>query len=76
MPKKGDKVPLDQNNYILYKLIIEYETGEIFNISNGYLYLGQNIISEYTFKNNYYFVAGDNVLNSFDSRRFGLIPEE
>ena len=76
VPKRGAKVALNQNSYILYKLIIEYETGEKFNIDNGRLYLGQNIISEYTFKNNYYFVAGDNVLNSFDSRRFGLIPEE
>ena len=76
VPKRDDKISLDQNNYILYKLIIEHETGEVFNINNGLLYLGQNVVSEYTFKNNYYFVAGDNVLNSFDSRRFGLIPEE
>ena len=76
VPKKGDKLSIDQNNYILYKLIIEYETGTMFNIDNGYLCLGEEVVSEYTFKNNYYFVAGDNVLNSFDSRRFGLIPEE
>jgi len=76
IPKKGDKLSLDRDNYILYKLIIEYETGEKLRVDDGDLYIGQNIISEYTFKNNYYFVAGDNVLNSFDSRRFGLIPEE
>ena len=76
VPKRGDKIDLDQNRYILYKLIIEYETGKNFRVEEGRLYLGESIISEYTFKNNYYFVAGDNVLNSFDSRRFGLIPEE
>ena len=76
VPKRGDNISLDQDNYILYKLIIEHETGEKFGVEEERLYLGEDIISEYTFKNNYHFVAGDNVLNSFDSRRFGLIPEE
>jgi len=76
VPKRGDSISLNQDNYILYKLIIEYETGEKFRVDDEHLYLGQSVISEHTFKNNYYFVAGDNVLNSFDSRRFGLIPQE
>lgn len=29
-----------------------------------------------TISKNYYFMAGDNVLNSHDSRYFGLVPEE
>ena len=76
VPKKGDRIELNLDNYILYKMIIECETGENFNIDNNDLYLGKNAIIEYVFSKNYYFVAGDNVSNSLDSRHFGLIPEE
>ena len=75
VPRKGDSIKLDQSNYSLYKLIIEHETGKIFSEDTEYLYLGGNRISEYIFKGNYYFVAGDNVSNSIDSRQFGFVPE-
>jgi len=32
-------------------------------------------IHAYRFKENYYFVAGDKVMNSQDSRYWGLLPE-
>ena len=40
------------------------------------MYLKGCPIDSYTFSKNYYFMAGDNVLNSHDSRYFGLVPEE
>jgi signal peptidase I len=33
-------------------------------------------VHEYVFRKNYYFVGGDNVLYSQDSRYWGLLPEE
>lgn len=33
------------------------------------------MIYTYCFKENYYFVAGDKVMNSQDSRYWGLLPE-
>lgn len=40
------------------------------------IFLGKEPVKEYIFKKNYYFAAGDNVMNSGDSRYWGLVPEE
>jgi signal peptidase I len=40
------------------------------------VWLGDSIIREYTFKMNYYFMAGDYVFDSVDSRYWGLVPED
>ena len=36
---------------------------------------GDSLITDYRFKENYYFTTGDNVMNSQDSRYWGLLPE-
>ena len=64
--KKGLTIELDSFLLNIYRPIIEYETGE--ELSNKVL--------EYTFDNNYYFVIGDNVIDSFDSRYWGFLPED
>lgn len=40
------------------------------------MYLGSQELREYVFMENWYFLGGDNVLNSKDSRYIGLFPEE
>ena len=39
------------------------------------MYLGDSLIQEYRFMENYYFMGGDNMENSKDSRYWGLLPE-
>ncbi len=76
IPKSGDLLKISIENLKLYKVLIEYETGKKLKVIDGCLYLGIKPLSYYKFTKNYYFVGGDNVMNSSDSRYFGLVPEE
>lgn len=66
VPAKGGTVELDDFNRELYGLAIQYETGQ----------LPTEDMKQYTFKNNYYFMLGDNSCDSQDSRYFGFVPED
>lgn len=77
VPRKGGQVMLDAVNFRLYRLVIEYETGEKFGFNaQRQLTLGGKPINSYTFQDNYYFFCGDQVLDSNDSRYWGFVPEE
>lgn len=75
IPKKGDKIAMDKLNAILYFSIIKnYEGHKNVTLENDKLFINEEEISSYTFKNDYFFLIGDSWHNSLDSRSFGLIP--
>lgn len=77
IPLTGSSIELTPQNLELYKLYIEYETGnKITTNANGSIVLGGSVITNYVFTKNYYFVCGDNSISSYDSRNWGLVPEE
>jgi signal peptidase I len=77
IPRKGDKIVLDRTNIILYKKLIEWENGHPLTFENDSLWDDNSThLSDYTFTHNYYFMGGDMVENSQDSRYWGLVPEE
>lgn len=75
IPHKGMKIKLNRKNFTLYKqLIIKHEQAPI-EYKNEAFYYHNKLISDYTFKQNYYFVLNDYRDNPEDSRKWGLIPQ-
>jgi signal peptidase I len=77
IPAKGLKVDLTSQNVAFYQEAIRtYEGNQGVELKGGQLFQDGKVLSTYTFKQNYYFMMGDNRHNSADSRFWGFVPEE
>ena len=76
VPAKGDNIKIDSMSVILYKNLIEYETEQTISVKNGSVYLGGSIIDSHIFRQDYYFMSGDWIPESIDSRHWGLLPDD
>ena len=75
LPAKGDVIEMSSKHVALYRNAIEWEQKKKLFLRGDTILLNDSVIRTYRFKENYYFVAGDKVMNSQDSRYWGLLPE-
>jgi signal peptidase I len=76
IPQKGDTININPNNIKFWQPLINYENqGKFISVEGTVITFKGIPIKEYVIKENYYFVLGDNIVQSFDSRIFGFVPE-
>jgi signal peptidase I len=74
IPKAGTKIKIDTGNYKLYERIIDVYENNDFNVQGSRIFINGSPATEYTFKQDYYWMMGDNRHNSADSRSWGFVP--
>lgn len=78
MPRKGETIRLVPSNASPYRTLLEWEIGKeiTWDWDTETVFADGKPIKWHTFQHSYYFMAGDNVMDSSDSRYWGLVPEE
>lgn len=77
IPKKGDTIAVNSRNLEKVKQIIVMDYGErVLRDEGSVITLNAKPIQEYVIQNDNYFVIGDNLDVSMDSRYLGFITEE
>lgn len=75
IPKAGMQITLTKKNLLLWEALLIHE-GNVVETVDDDVFLNGKPFKKYTVKENYFYVMGDNRLDSYDSRYWGFVPEK
>lgn len=76
IPEKGATIQLAADNLPFYERIITSYEGNTLSVDGDRIIINGEETREYTFKQDYFWMMGDNRHNSLDSRYWGFVPED
>ena len=77
VPRKGDVARITRNVATYYKILLEWELGKTITLDadKNAVFAENELLTRHIFQHNYYFMAGDNVLDSNDSIRWNSLRD-
>jgi signal peptidase I len=76
IPAEGMTIEMSHDAFVRYGRVIGAYEGNKIAEKDGKIYINGQEATAYTFKQNYYFMMGDNRHHSADSRFWGFVPED